>query len=207
MHGVVMVARTKNQTVGLEVKEANVQTRFGLDSIYRGLERAIPRQRIVVPINHNGCVRLDDRLHASGMLGIGSDSYKTLPRETSRCRMGAGKMKDGVRNIQHFEDSGWRNARLRHSRSVGNDRDNLHERSRNGIQRWWSRHFLGGQKVEDGKMLCRQHTIHAVEAQRPLAIEEVRDVGVAESCGASQTGTGKKAASHASQDFKAEVFM
>ena len=71
--------------------------------------------------------------------------------------------------------------------------------ARRSLRRW--------QKVNKGKIFSRQNAVDSIKAERSLAIEKIRDMGVAKAGDASEVRSGEKTPINAPQDFKAKTFM
>lgn len=121
----LLVPRTKDESLGLKLKETQVQgirPAYGIDS--RRLE-TVRGERIVVAVDNNDEVLAKERVHSSCLDGVYANGDEALPQIPAWKRMGTGRVEDGVGHLDGVDDLWRSNAGGGRCGSVGYDGDCL----------------------------------------------------------------------------------
>ncbi len=178
MDGEVAGVGAEDETAFVEVDEAEEECGAAADGVERRLMRAIGSEGVVVAVEDGDGSGGDEGIHGGGLLGVGADGEEALPVGVSGGGAGAVVVQAGGRDLDGFDDGRGGDAGLVHGGGGRDDGDDL-----NGFA------DLGGglrggdferQDLVDGEVLRGEDAVEAFEREGTFAVEEVRDMGLAE---------------------------
>jgi hypothetical protein len=144
---------------------------------------SVGSERVVVAVEDGDCAGGDERVHGGGLLGVGADGEEALPL----CVGGGGAdavgviaVESGGGDLDGFDESRWIDAGLVHGGRGRDDGDDLDRVAGVGGDGGLGCGEVDGENLIDGEVLRGEDAIEAFEGEGAFAVEEIRDMGLAE---------------------------
>lgn len=168
---------------------------------------AIGLERVIVAIDEYGGSGQKPRVHAHALASVDLDYDEALPVLAIAFNFRSKFFQENLFELYNFSHIHAGDKRLSSGDgSIGQD-DVLEFVIAWGQDRCALVDLGRIEEIEDRKVLHRQHAIHAFDAQATLAVEEIGDVSLLESCLLRQTESGQVAFFNASPESVAEIFL
>ncbi|MCU1252957.1 MAG: hypothetical protein JWQ49_5986 [Edaphobacter sp.] len=183
LDGEVSGVGAEDETAFVEVDEAEEEGGTAANGIEGGLMGPVGSERVVVAVEDGDCPGGDERVHGGGLLGVGADGEEALPLGVGgggADAVGVIAVEAGGGDLDGFDNSRWRDAGLVHGGRGRDDGDDFDRVAGVGGDGGLGCGEVDGENLIDGEVLRGEDAIEAFEGEGAFAVEEIRDMGLAE---------------------------
>ena len=207
LDGIRLIMRAQNQVTAGGFDVLDGATLILEDGVHVELAFAIRLERVVMTVDQECGTGQEARVHTHAFAAIDFDYHKALPLLAIAFGFGFELLEEAFFELENLLDVHAGDEGLGGSDTGVDDEDILELVVAGRHNRSAFVDLRGIEEIEHGKMLNGEDPVHALEAQAPLAIEEIGDVGLLEAGLFCQTKAGKVALLNALPESFAEVVL